>query len=237
MREGMSLSRLAPLLLLLATACTPLAASPALRSVPLETVETAREGHVAIRASGGAHTSVYTAGGGIGIGVAQDVELQAEGTFADVEQLAGRSVSPFVGTGRIGIKHRLLDCLAVTGGVGAGVGPWGAYSGGDLGILLAYENPWVVPFFAARVQLSQPIDPHTEIASDGNSGTLMLTPTTTFWLQPSTGVRIPFCHEGECDGTRVSLVLAFAWTEMYEVASPERFGTGLGFEGGLVVEP
>jgi hypothetical protein len=236
MGRAMSLSRVTPLLLVLATACSPIALSPALRAVPLETAETAREGHVAVRASGGAHTSVYTAGGGIGVGVAPDVEVQLEGTFADVEQLNGRRISPFVGTGRIGLKHRLLECLAVTAGVGAGAGPWGAFSGGDLGIILAYENPYVIPFFAARMQFSVPINPQTELASDGNGGTLSLSPTTTFWFQPSSGIRIPFCHEGACDGTRVSLTLAVAWTQMYEMA-PERTGSGIGFEGGITVEP
>jgi hypothetical protein len=241
----MSITRLAPLLLLLATACSPIALSPALRSVPLETAATAREGHVVMRGGAGYHggwgAEVTTASGGAGIGVAQDVELQVEGNFAYDDTIAHgtRSLSPFVGAGRIGIKHRLLDCLAVTGGVGAGSGPWGAFGGGDLGVILAYENPYVIPFFAARMQLSLPINAQTETFVDTNGSgttTTFLTPNATFWFQPSTGVRVPLCWNDGCDGTRVSLVLAVAWTQIAQVNAPHD-GGAFGVEGGILIEP
>jgi len=239
----MQLTRIAPLLLILSTACSPIALSPPIRSVPLETAATAREGHVAIRAGGGIHggwdVETTPTAGGIGIGVARDVEVQVDGSFAYDQDLdhSGRHVSPFFGAGRIGVKHRLADYVALTGGVGAGSGPWGAFTGSDLGIILAYENPYLIPFFAARMQLSVPLNAQTEtIVDSSNMSSALLTPNTTLWLQPSTGVRIPLCWNDGCDGTRVSITLAVAWTSIVQAGAPHD-GSVVGFEGGLTIEP
>lgn len=237
----MSPTRLAPLLLLLVTACSPIAVSPALRTVPLETAATTRPGHVGMRLGGGIHSDgwgqeVGVAQGGVGIGLVDDVELQLDGTFADSDGLSQRTVSPFFGAGHLGLKHRVLPWLAFTGGTGAGSGPWGAFAGGDLGVILAYENPYVVPFFAARVQLSMPIDAQTERFVDSNHMTTLLTPGATFWFQPSTGVRIPLCSDTSCDGTRVSLTVAIAWTQITQIDAPHD-GGAIGIEGGLTIEP
>lgn len=238
----MTYTRLAPLLLLgLLAACSPIALSPAIRSIPLETAATAREGHVAMRAGGGVHSDgwgqeVGVGSGGLGLGVAQDVELQVEGSFAGSDGLSQRHVSPFVGAGRIGVKHRVLDWLAFTAGAGGGAGPWGAFGGGDLGAIVAYENPYAVPFFAARMQLSLPIDPQTEAFVDSNGTITRLTPDTTLWFQPSTGVRIPLCTDTACDGLRISLTVAVAWTQIVQVNAPHD-GGGVGIEGGVTIEP
>lgn len=230
---------------LFAVACSPIALSPAIRTVPLETAQTVRADHVAVRASGGGHDEVFgprvaTASGGLSVGVVDDVELQLDGSFAYVASLESRAtLSPYAAAGRIGVKHQPVEWLALTAGVGAGSGPWGAFMGGDLGVILAYENPYVVPFFAARMQLSQPIHGQTErlvtMQSDGTDMITLLSPTTTFWFQPSTGVRIPICTDSACDGVRVSLTAAFAWTFAVVVDQPHN-GDALGGEAGLQIE-
>jgi len=225
----------------LATACSPIAVSAPTRTLPLETAETVREGHVGVRAGGGIHTDGWggelgTGTGGVGIGVARDVELQAEGSFAWSDAVSQRGRSPFFAAGHVGVKHRVLDVLAFTGGIGFGAGPWGSFFGGDLGAILAYENPYVIPFFAARLQISTPLDASTELVTDDNGVTTMLTPHTTLWLQPSTGLRFPICWQDECGGTRVSLTLAVAWTAAIQVDAIHD-GQGFGAEGGLLIEP
>ncbi len=226
---------------LLATACSPIAVSAPARTLPLETAETVREGHVGIRAGGGVHSDdwggeVGVASGGVGVGVAEDVELQASGSFAYADALSGRTPSPFFLAGHLGLKHRVLESLAFTGGVGFGAGPWGSFFAGDLGAIVAYENPYVVPFFAARLQISTPMSASTETFTDENGTATLLTPHTTLWLQPSTGVRIPICYQDECSGTRVSLTLAVAWTAAVQVDAIHD-GQGFGAEGGLQIEP
>lgn len=234
---------LAALAALLSIACTPIAVTPAIRTVPLESAQTVRAEHVAVRASGGGHHTGWqplaTAGGGVGIGLVDGVELQLDGSFAYTGGLDRRALSPYAAAGRIGIKHQPLEWLALTAGMGAGSGPWGAFMGGDLGIIFAYENEYVVPFFAARMQLSLPVDGQTEritmMQPDGTDGTTVLTPSASIWFQPSAGIRIPLCTARTCDGTRVSLTGAFAWT-MFVAVDQAHNGGALGGEAGLTVE-
>jgi hypothetical protein len=235
---------LACLSVLLCGACSPVALSPAIRTIPLETAQTVRAEHVAVRASGGGSSEVFgphVAGGsgGLSVGLVDSVELQLDGSFVYVFGLdEHRSLSPYAAAGRIGIKHQPLDWLAFTAGVGTGSGPWGAFMGGDLGVIVAYENPYVVPFFAARMQLSLPVNGQTEtfvsMQSDGSDMITLLRPTTTVYFQPSTGIRIPLCTETSCDGVRVSLTAAFAWT--WAIVVDQHNGDSLGGQGGIQVE-
>lgn len=236
-------SSLLALAILLASGCTPIAVTPGIRTVPLESAETVRRDHVAVRASGGAHHTTWqplaTAGGGVSVGVTDEVEVQVDGSFAWIGGLENRDLSPYAAAGRVGVKHQALDWLAFTIGVGGGAGPWGGLVGGDLGAIFAYENPYVVPFFAARMQLSLPVAGQTErivqTNSDGTETVTMLSPTTTLWFQPSTGIRIPICTDETCSGVRVSLTAAFAWTMIVAVDQAHNGGS-LGGEGGLQLE-
>lgn len=152
--------------------------------------------------------------------------------------MAGRS-APWAGDARVGVKHRVVRWLAFRGGLAAGGGPWGAWTSGDVGFVFAYENPDIVPFLAADVQLSLPIDPLTEHATttDG-AGTVTdyyVTPAGDVWLTPSFGFRIPFCRGAGCRDTRVSLLIAGTYTV---VLTFDDHGWGaLGAEAGLVIEP
>lgn len=237
----MTLRQLAPLLVVLTAACTPYAASPAIRSLPLETVATVRAEHAAVAVAGGAHGGwgeMGTASGRVRYGLVDDVELQVEGAWAyspDLER--DRPISGHIGVGRIGLKHAPLEWLAFTAGFGTGAGPWGAYGGGDLGAIFAYENPEIVPFLALRMQLTGAFDPQAEpyTTSNGSGGTMttFLTPATMLWFQPSTGFRIPIC--GDCDGVRGSFTGAFAWTMTYALEE-NRSNGALGGEIGFEIE-
>jgi hypothetical protein len=239
-----TLPRLVCLAALFSVACAPIAVTPAIRTVPLESAQTVRAEHVAVRASGGGHHTgwepVATGSGGVSVGLVDHVELQLDGAFAYLGGLCcSRDISRYAGAGRIGIKHQPLEWLAFTGGMGAGSGPWGAFLGADLGAIFAYENPYVVPFFAARMQLSQPIDGQTErivtTSGDGTETVTLLDQTMTLWFQPSAGVRIPICTDATCDGVRISLTAAFAWTMIVAVDQAHN-GGALGGEAGLQIE-
>lgn len=230
------------LALLLTVACAPIAVTPGIRTVPLESAQTVRRDHVAIRAGGGAHTDwvvAATGQGGVSVGLDDELELQLDGSFAWVQSLESRAVSPFAAAGRVGIKHQPVDWLALTVGVGAGAGPWGGFVGGDLGIIFAYENPYVVPFFALRMQIGLPVNGQTEriveMQSGGSETVRLLDPTTSLWFQPSTGIRIPICTDDACEGVRVSLTAAFAWSALVAI-DQEHNAQVLGGEAGLQIE-
>lgn len=223
------------------SACARVAVTPPIRTVPLESVATTREGHVALRSSGGVHGSwgaIATASGGVSVGVHPDVELQLDGAFGYSETLDEdevRTISPFAGASRIGLKHRLTPWLALTVGGGGGVGPWGAFLGGDVGAILAYENPHAVPFFAARLQLATPISPQTEVYFE-NEVEHMLTAYTAMYLQPSIGVRFPIPISADPEGPRLSLTLATAWTTAVLFERNGGPTHAFGGEAGFVIE-
>jgi hypothetical protein len=227
------------LVALLATACTPYAATPAIRTVPLETVAPIRPDNVALSVSGGvASSEVYESAARVRVGLVEDLELQLEGSWAYAAPLErDRALSGHAGAGRVGVKHRVLEWLAFTGGLGSGSGPWGAFGGADVGAIFAYENPYVVPFFDARMQLTTPFGPETErlVTSNGDGTTMvrLLTPTTTMWLQASTGVRIPIC--GTCEGVRGSVIGGVSFTQLYAL-DQDRTSGGLGGTLGLELE-
>jgi hypothetical protein len=223
------------------SACTRVAVTPPIRTVPLESVATTREGHVALRSSGGVHATwgaIATGSGGVSVGVHPDAELQLDGAFGYSENLDEddvRTISPFAGAARIGLKHRLTPYLALTIGGGGGVGPWGTFLGGDVGGIVAYENPYAVPFFAARLQLATPISPQTEVYFE-NEVEHRLTASTVLYLQPSIGVRFPIPVSADPDGPRLSLTLATAWTTGVVFDHDGDPTHAFGGEAGFVVE-
>lgn len=224
------------------SACTRVAVTPPIRTVPLETVATTREGHVALRGSGGGHVSwggIATGSGGVSVGVHPDVELQLDGAFGYSENLdedEARTVSPFAGAARIGLKQRLAPFFGVTLGGGGGVGPWGAFIGADLGAILAYENPYAVPFFAARMQLTTPIRPSTETLAGGDGTPYSITAGTALYLQPSIGVRFPIPISDDPDGPRMSLTIGTSWTTAVLFDQPNDVAQAFGGEAGFVIE-
>lgn len=202
-------------------------------------MEPTREGNVAVSLQGGAYASNGTLPSGsamVRYGAAEHVELQLSGTFAWVPGLDGRPLSPVVLGGRIGVKHAVLRWLAFRGGVSSGGGPWGAWIAPDLGFVFAYENPEIVPFLAADVQLSLPVLPLTEQLPDTSGPmptTISITPAPTFWFTPSLGFRIPL-YRGDPE-LRASLLIAGTWTW---ARSLDDHGWGaLGGEVGVVIEP
>jgi hypothetical protein len=236
--------RLATIVLVVVSmsACTPYAMSPAARILPLESVEPARPGHVALRAQGGpyvANGALATGTAAAHVGIVDDLEVQLSGTVAWIGALQTRGVVPVSGGGRLGVKHRVARWLAFRGGLGAGSGPWGAWGTGDLGFVFAYENPYFVPFIAADAQVSLPFDTRTEhimsMTASGASITALLSPVPTFWFQPSAGFRVPLSRDEGSDRVRVSLLLAVSWTWAYSV--DDHAWTAVGGEAGIVVEP
>ncbi len=223
------------------SACTSVAVTPPIRTVPLETVATTRERHVALRGSAGVHApwqAVATASGGVSVGVHPDVELQLDGAYGYSEHLdehETRTVSGHVGAARIGMKYELTEFFAVSVGAGGGVGPWGTYLGGDVGGILAYENPYAIPFFAARLQLVGPISPQTEVIVQDSTST-RLTPSTVLYMQPSIGVRFPIPISADPEGPRLSLAIATAWTAAALFDQPNDFAHAFGAEAGFTLE-
>lgn len=218
-------------------ACTPFALSPPARTLPLESSATLAPGGVAVQASGGYHDALGTEGGGAAVrarvGAAERVEVQGEATYAFVDY--GDERSPHLFAGRLGVKLAPVEHLAFTGGVGAGAHSYGAYVAPDAGLIVAYENPYVVPWAALRGFVSVPVEPQAVTLvrrhDDGTSETFVLVPPNTAGWQVSTGVRIPVSLD-RARGLSLNVLAGGAYAALYGLDGQDSHGVWQ-LEGGL----
>lgn len=224
MREDMTSTRFTVLLALSLSACTPFSLSPPARVLPLESSATLDEGAFSVGVGGGVHEALrHTSGWGsvdLAYAPAEGLELSLEGTYAFVDYRDERS--GHLGTGRVGLKYAPVPHVAIVGGVGAGAGAHGALVSPDIGLIFAYENPYLVPWGAARGLASLPVGPSTVTVTqtDGNGmlESFDLVPPDTLGWQFSTGLRLPLDLD---DRSRLDLLAGVGLTGLY----------GLGEEG------
>lgn len=208
-----SLSKVAPLAALLATACTPFALSPPARTLPLESSATLDEGDLAVQAAAGPHQAIgrygAEAAARVRYGVVEHVEAQAEASYAYIDY--GDERSPHLGAGRLGLKYAPIEHLAFVAGLGAGGHVHGGFIAPDAGVILAYENPYLVPWAAVRGTISVPVDPSSAVVSQGTADPFVLVPPNTAGVQVSTGVRVPVSIDEE-RGVRLNLLGGVAFS-------------------------
>lgn len=175
--------------------CTPIALSPPARTLPLESSATLEEGRVAVQAGAGGSpfSSVVTGALRARIAWTDVLEVQAEGSYAHVRYDDPRS--PHIGMGRLGVKLAPVPHLAFVAGMGAGGHAHGAYLAPDVGVIAAYENRVLVPWFSARLSYSAPINPTTITVVTTTFGGMperhALVPDPTLCWQLTTGLRVP----------------------------------------------
>jgi hypothetical protein len=225
-------------------ACTPFALSPPARTLPLESAATLDEGDVAVQASATYHDSLGSEGGGASVrarvGLVPQLEAQAEATYAYVDYDDERS--PHLGAGRLGLKLAIVEHLAVVAGFGAGSHAHGAFIAPDAGLIVGYENPYVVPWIALRGWVSVPVDAQsvTVTQDDGGDGmpdVFVLVPPNTAGWQLSTGVRIPVSIDTE-RGLGMNVLVGGGYARLHGLDGQNEHGFWQ-LEGGLelVVDP
>src|SRR5690554_1379062 len=165
--------------------------SPSARVVPMEAAKTLDEGQHAMGAHAGASSvdalEIFHAAARYRQGVAEGVEVGADVNLGVVTNMdeAATPVNPLIFSGRVATKWApaaLGDYFAVIGGLGGGTSEAGQFFSPDLGVIVAYENPYVVPFLSADGFVSVPINAH-EIdmsSKDEGAGFNLQTPQTTF---------------------------------------------------------
>ncbi|AKF09818.1 hypothetical protein [Sandaracinus amylolyticus] len=213
--------------------CTPFALSPPARTLPLESSATLEEGQASVQIAGSYIDAIDVRGGSGSVrgrvGVASQIELQAEGTIAHLDY--GDERSPLLGAGRMGVKFAPIESVGLVAGVGAGGHSYGPFVAPDIGVIFAYENPYVVPWGAARAFVSLPVDPSTVRVTqpDGDTvETFDLTPPSTAGWQLSTGIRIPVVIDAELDrprrGSRVDIHLGVAYSRLHGLEGGDEIG-------------
>ncbi|UJR86735.1 hypothetical protein [Sandaracinus amylolyticus] len=227
--------------------CTPFALSTPARTLPLESSATLEEGQGSLQVAGSYFSSSDVEGGSASlrgrVGVASQLELQGEGTVAHIDYEDERS--PLYGTGRIGLKFAPVEWVGLVAGVGAGGHSYGPFVAPDIGVIFAYENPYVVPWGAARGFVSVPVDPSTVRVTRPNGEEIEvfdLTPPNTAGWQLSTGIRIPFVVDPDPlrprRGTRVDFHIGGAYTRLHGLDGENELGL-LQVEAGveIVIDP
>lgn len=185
----------------------------------LETPATLGQGETAVGLRGGGHVGavfgpdLVSVGGRVRAGATDDVEIQLDGHVLVLAEDTG-DISPNAFSSRVGAKVRLVENLALTGGLGAAVAPaFGFYGTVDGGLVTGYENPYAVPFVGARLGLSAPVRPRSVNVPDPNGeGEVAVAPDRTFFSSVETGLRVPVGARLASGERRASLYTAAVLT-------------------------
>jgi hypothetical protein len=162
----------------------------------------------------GPDISVYGARvrGGITEAVEASGELQVGHLFVEDDRV---DTHPNVYGLRVGAKLLPFRHLALAAGLGAGASAAGIYASPDLGAIIAFENPYLVPFAAARGFVSLPISAESVLLGyDDEEDTdqpITDSPKLTVGASLSGGLRVPLRRPGE---ERGSFLFGVSFTTM-----------------------
>jgi hypothetical protein len=168
-------------------------------------------------------------------GVDDETEVSADVSVLHVENDGGAQVNtyPNVFAVRGGAKHRLTRWFSVTGGLGGGASDGGGFFGPDVGGVLAFENPYFVPFLSARAGLGVPFDARP-VDTGAKTGPEL--PPTTGYAGAILGARVPLggCDPNPC-GMRGSLLAGVGFTSFTYAGGEDTSQTVLSAAGGAEV--
>jgi hypothetical protein len=182
--------------------------SPPARMLPLESAATLSEGETGVQVEGAVHEAAFggsAESGAVrvrhGFGANVEGALEADGLHIDGHSVAHTYPDAFAA--RAGIKAEILGHdLSITAGLGTGGSAGGGFVSPDAGIILAFENSYVVPFASVRASASLPFDRHTvDTGGVGDSmGEYLYQPPLTWIGGGLIGFRVPFgCKAAPCD--------------------------------------
>ncbi|MGH7296114.1 MAG: hypothetical protein ACRELB_14320 [Polyangiaceae bacterium] len=216
--------------------CTTAVYLPPARLFPIESAATLPRGDTGVHAEGGAHGAFLGASASSGtlrvrhgIGDGTDASLEAS-----VLHIAGGGPGdsyPNAFTGRAGVKHRVTPWLSLTAGLGGGASAGGGFVSPDLGLIVAYENHYFVPFLEARGSFSQPFDAHPVVVG----GQPAVVPPFTWIGGGVAGFRIPMSwNDADPHEVRTSVLGALALTDL-SFPGPDSPQVVVSLGGGLEV--
>jgi hypothetical protein len=154
-----------------AVGCTAQVYSPPSRMPSLESAATLGEGRVAVTGRGGVHGgdfggTLVNGAGKVRYGVAEQTDIYGEGTVMAIARDEGTDYdNPSRAAVAIqgGAKHQFTNWLAVHGGIGGGVHGFGGFIAPEVGAVVAYENPYFVPFADFTLAASIPLGARTRL--------------------------------------------------------------------------
>ena len=204
--------------------------SPPARALPMESVAPVGKGRVGLAAEAAIHGAVFgpslTSGGGrVRVSPHEDVDVSVEGNVLHVRGDAANDIDQNVYSARVGAKYRVVRWFALAGVLGGGYHVAGTFVSPDLGIIAAYENDYVVPYFSMRGFVSEPLAVRTVDTREAGSTTPERgAPQTTGGFATSLGVRVPMLPSfDQNEGVRGSLLLAPGLTHVGDAEDQRTF--------------
>ncbi len=136
-------------------------------------------------------------------GVGHDLEVGADANVISFDrQNSSVDLDRYIYSGRVRAKWTpatLGGNAALTGGIGGGYAPdGGAFVSPDLGIVVAFENRYLVPYLGATAYVSQPIGTKKIDVSVGDdpAGTEFDEAQFTWGYDLSAGAKLPIRYKG-----------------------------------------
>lgn len=229
--------------LLLSAGCTHQVFSPPARHLPLEAPATVGAGRTAISGELGFGGEIFgpeLVGGSVRLrrGLTEHLEVSGEVTLVQLDdEKAAADQDPNIYMARAGVKWAPAQTgqhLAFTGGVGGGAHTGGGFIAPEAGVIVGYENAYLVPFIGYQAGVSVPLGASEVDTSttDQGVGTELHTPETTFSHRLTLGVRVPL----RATGAALPGGFTVGWQQLWlhDLVSDEQIGIG-GLGGGFEV--
>jgi hypothetical protein len=228
-----TLARLAALLPLMA-GCAHHVYSPPARMLPLESVATLPRGETGVQGEFGGVSWIDGATASIRArrGFTDRAEVSAEASVLHVGHRSAAGTKRDGFGARAGAKYALASWLAITGGLGGGASAAGGFFSPDLAVIVAWENRYVVPFLSGRASLSLPVGARqVDVTGTDDTTTFVGTPTRTWILGATAGVRVPVGSPAPGSGARANLLAGVGATHLQDATEDQSvLQLGLGAE-------
>lgn len=168
-------------------------------------------------------------------GLGHNLELGLDAHFVDfdTDSALHDDLNAKIGIARLAGKWSPLgNYFALTAGIGAGTHTAGQFIAPDLGIILAIENPYLIPFANISGFLSQPLNekPVDLTHRNQNPGESIQTPALTWGATWSLGLKLPLTH---ATGMPIAPYLGVTGTRLWDEKDNTHI---LGFTTGIDIE-
>jgi hypothetical protein len=212
--------------------------SPPTRIAPMESSKPVAKGKTSGGVSAGSQGEIFgvstmSAAAKVRHGVTENSEVGVDANFMVVDDSqAAADINPTIWSARAGGKYApefLGDHVALIYGVGAGTSEGGQFLSPDVGLVVAYENPYVVPFASVDGFVSEPINaqPVDVSTKDEGVGTNVMTASRTWGATFASGLKVPI----QAGGSTVSPFIGATRSVMTDGDEDvDVFGASLGID-------
>ncbi|MCA9611487.1 MAG: hypothetical protein R3B99_17295 [Polyangiales bacterium] len=232
--------------LAIAAGCTPRVYSPPGRAMPLEAPTPLGEGNTAVQVEGGVSGMVFGPSflhgsvrlrHGVSDQLEVDGELNAVGVMvpSDADWDDDSDAHRGIYSAHVALKRNFSRHFALRFGAGGGVSAGGAFFAPDLGFVVGYDNPAVVPFVGAYGFVSYPLGPrYVRFVDESTGDEQILRPRTTVGVGWSTGIKVPFGAAIDLRQRRAAFLVGIGGTFVQsfgaEADNDATFGLSLGLD-------